>query len=173
VGLFDRFRPPDQPPPLPDDPVFGEIERTDDGGWGAYTLFEPVEHDISVIGPDAEPTDEQRHLFLQLKERYAVLSKSIARCLFELYKPHLATADDAGRPRPKSPDEILTLTGLNWIEFGSGGEMRLGYAFRDDDDVVGPIFTIRILGWQPTGESLDLEDGEMDDKQDSETADDE
>jgi hypothetical protein len=158
VGLFDRFPPPGQPPQTPDDPVFGEIEPTDDGGWEAYTLFEPVEDDISVVGPDAEPTEAQRHLFLQLKERYPALSKTIARCLFKLYRPHLATADEAGRPKPKSPDEMLTLTGLNWIEFGSAGEMRLGYGFRDDDDVLGPVFTIRILGWQPTGESVDMSD---------------
>jgi len=161
VSFFDRFRSGDPPPPPPvKDPVFGEIDPTDDGGWDSLTFFEPVKDDVIVTGPEAMPTGRQRQLFLELKDRYAALQAAIGRCLFELYRPHLASAAERNQPAPRTPEEMLTLTVLNSVEFGAHDEMRLGYGFRGDEDVDGPVFTVRILGWQPTGESVDMDDAE-------------
>jgi hypothetical protein len=156
MGLFDRFRRA-EPERVVDDPLFGRLEYSDTGCWRGDVLFEPADDEIGleITSTGPLPTEEQRQTFVQLGERYASLSKAIARSLFDLYATKADASAAQGLPKVKSSDELLALTQVNWIEISNGRELKLGYGFRETVGWGDAVFTVRIKDWTPSGESFD------------------
>jgi hypothetical protein len=159
MGLFDRFRR-SEPERVIEDPLFGRLEYSETGCWRGDVFFEPADDEIGVevASKGAAPTEEQRQTFVQLGERYASLSDSIARALFELYADRAGALAAKGLPKARSSADLATLTQLNWVEIGGGAELKVGYGFRDAVGCDDMVFTVRIKDWKPSGESLDGDD---------------
>jgi hypothetical protein len=93
-----------------------------------------------------------------LAERYASLSDAIARSLLDLYASRAKAEED--RPTPRTAEELLAMTQLNWVEICRDGGLKLGYGFRESVGGNDAVFTVRIKDWRPSGESLDEDEGD-------------
>lgn len=139
------------------DPLFGEVRYDGKGAWVGSIAFAPVADTISILVASGVegPTDGHREAFRELTQRYDDLSPAIATALFELFSPYLREPRAGRFPKPASPDAIWGMTILDWVLVEGESRLKLGYGFIDGSGWDDAMFTVKIEGWVPTGESLD------------------
>jgi hypothetical protein len=137
------------------DPLFGPLAYDGKTAWQGRVRLPLASPEVSVAivtgGP--EPGEHERGTFLELAQRYEAMRPAIGAALFKLYMPSRGGEPD-GLPKPISPEDMLSLTQLDWLAIGPSGHVRLGYGFRQGVGWDDAIFTIRVVDWTPAGESL-------------------
>jgi hypothetical protein len=137
------------------DPVFGQVWSPDGVHWHGKVTFLPVsrEIDVMVTSDGDRPGDRERATFLELCERYNAMLPTLAEALYELYMPDKGGARNQP-PDPSGPADMLSLTQLGGVVVGPGDTLRLFLGFVPGAAWDEATFTIRVVNWQPIGESL-------------------
>ena len=135
--------------------MFGTLAH-DGSAWHGQVVFGTPARDVAVfvVTGGAEPGSRERELFTGLVARYASMAPDIAGALFELYAPWQEAALEGLPPSP-SPESLLTLTALNWMEIHADGRIHLGYGFVDGAGWDDATFTLAIVDGAVVAESLD------------------
>jgi hypothetical protein len=137
------------------DPLFGPLAYDGKTAWHGRVRLPPESREVSVaiVTGDSEPGEDERSAFLELAQRYEAMRPAIGVALFKLYMPFRGGEPD-GLPNPVSPEDMLSLTQLDWLEVGPSGHVRLGYGFRQGAGWDDAILTINIVDWTPAGGNL-------------------
>jgi hypothetical protein len=153
MGLFEWFR--GRPNATRVDPVFGRLQHDGRSSWHGRARFAPLALEVSVVivTGTAEPGERERSAFAELARRYEAMAPHIGTALLELYEPFLDAGGEG--PRASSPDAMLRLTALDWVEIEAPDRLRLGYGFVSGAGWDDAMFTLTVTAWRVEGASLD------------------
>ncbi|HZD40385.1 MAG TPA: hypothetical protein VE131_06660 [Terriglobales bacterium] len=158
MGLLDRFK---RPKRTCHDPIFGQLEFDNQSCWNGTVFFGPTANEIAVAvvtgGP--EPDDGHRTLFREICERYGALQPDIARALFDLWEPYRkewpAESEPPPKSLPRSAEDMLQATQLDYLAIKPGPSFQLAFGFRSDVGWDDAMLSVKIGNWQVSPERLD------------------